>query len=592
MEKNSIPTWESHNTTINETFERDFRKYNSWPIEHKNELEGFGVAPNKIEEQFKKDIEFKNRTFAGYDKLKLELPKKYDELKNLLNKYKGSYFDFAKKQIENYKNKLQKNTSDELYKILNEKSINYDDFIRKDMFEINGSESNIEFKDSNYCDCSFYDHLSYTKILQIFLIIKILKILPKKPSTEFFLKYDFGIRLDIALDLIEKLENYRKEILQNQGTILIKIDNLFKSYFYFKYLDIPKFYIEKNILNGDYKDFSCFKEEILKNNSKSIELIKLLFINYHKNKEFIDELLKKYSEYNKSSIEFLFLLFFLSFDFSKLILGGNAVNYFNYNFNEYYYFKEDNIYAPKELFKHMSLLYDFSYKCYYTFPEDKKGYSYNSYIEWEQRLLKDLPHEYFKIKINNDIDNIDTNIDDVIKVLYEDYKNHKKMIEKDKLIQDLINKEESNNEQCKQYNSLIKNTKERINDLQDLSYQEIAQKIKDKNYFFLFKPENIENSNSNLYHDNLKMTIKFLYPFPANIFAELNCISFEENSFFRDYLEYYHDEDANDYIIYWGGKLNSLSDLSLESIDNNCANEIRNKINLLFKAFKTKYPSG
>ena len=44
------------------------------------------------------------------------------------------------------------------------------------------------------------------------------------------------------------------------------------------------------------------------------------------------------------------------------------------------------------------------------------------------------------------------------------------------------------------------------------------------------------------------MTIKFLYPFPANIFAEL---SFEENSFFRDYLEYYHDEDANDYIIYW-----------------------------------------
>lgn len=88
------------------------------------------------------------------------------------------------------------------------------------------------------------------------------------------------------------------------------------------------------------------------------------------------------------------------------------------------------------------------------------------------------------------------------------------------------------------------------------------------------------------------MTIKFLYPFPANIFAELNCISFEENSFFRDYLEYYHDEDANDYIIYWGGKLNSLSDLSLESIDNNCANEIRNKINLLFKAFKTKYPSG
>lgn len=32
MEKNSIPTWESYNTTINETFERDFRKYNSWML--------------------------------------------------------------------------------------------------------------------------------------------------------------------------------------------------------------------------------------------------------------------------------------------------------------------------------------------------------------------------------------------------------------------------------------------------------------------------------------------------------------------------------------------------------------------------------
>lgn len=67
-------------------------------------------------------------------------------------------------------------------------------------------------------------------------------------------------------------------------------------------------------------------------------------------------------------------------------------------------------------------------------------------------------------------------------------------------------------------------------------------------------------------------------------------ISFHNFSKFYEYTRYYYDEDVNEYRIYYGGKIDA--DLYLETIDYECANEIKQKIELLYNNLKRIIVSG
>ena len=72
----------------------------------------------------------------------------------------------------------------------------------------------------------------------------------------------------------------------------------------------------------------------------------------------------------------------------------------------------------------------------------------------------------------------------MIQILFNDAQINIKNNEKEKLAQDILDKDE-NFEERKEYKSLINSINEKYKNT-NLSYQEIKQKIKDKQYFGIF----------------------------------------------------------------------------------------------------------
>ena len=84
----------------------------------------------------------------------------------------------------------------------------------------------------------------------------------------------------------------------------------------------------------------------------------------------------------------------------------------------------------------------------------------------------------------NSIFDLNITIDDMIQILFNDNQIYKKDYEKEKLAQDILDKDE-NFEERKENKSLINSINEKYKNT-NLSYQQIKQKIKDKQIFYHF----------------------------------------------------------------------------------------------------------
>ena len=335
-----------------------------------------------------------------------------------------------------------------------------------------------------------YSKFPYTNYAKAKLIDYLYCNLYKRANlSEYEFKYDFGIRLDMVLDIIGKIENYYNDMIKNKDERFIlmkkiKPNRIYDIYYETEfYKHIPKFPIYYN-----YENYQDFKTAILNSNQSNvlmqIKIIIVLFFIYERDKNYLTN---KLNDNSKMIEKIFFIVYYISLN----------LRYFNFNV-EKELCKKENLKYFSEFYSYFCYLYNIIYPKDFK-DDDIKDIDYIKFINMSTKL------KYINREIGNyDKNEIDVNfkefingmilklklniqIDDIIKILYDDSKIHKKKEERNKLLQKYIISEEDDKD-IKAYKDLLEEIEKKYKNLNinNITFQELEQKIKDKKYFGMF----------------------------------------------------------------------------------------------------------
>ena len=290
---------------------------------------------NRIKNNYKKDIEvsqrllkdfisknkeeinsFESRKKIWLDKYRNNIPKFIKEYKKAIDDYENSYQCFKDKNNAIYRNKIRKYY--ESWKRIEQLLGNYS------TTEINNW---IEHKFGLYGDKeSFYDYscerwnyskFPYVNYAKAKLIDYLYRNLYEKRAnlSQYEYKFDFGIRLDMILDIIGKIEKYYNDMIKNKDERYILMKQIKPNCIYergyhkeYLYKNIPKFPIYHN--NDNYQDFR--KEVLVSKECNEIMLIKIiivLFFIYERNQDYLSD---KFNDNSNMIEKLFFIVYYLS----------------------------------------------------------------------------------------------------------------------------------------------------------------------------------------------------------------------------------------------------------------------------------------
>ena len=202
------------------------------------------------------------------------------------------------------------------------------------------------FYDGN-CQRWNYSKFPYTNYAKAKLIDYLYCNLYKRANlSEYEFKYDFGIRLDMVLDIIGKIENYYNDMIKNKDERFILMKKIKPNCIYDIYYE-TEFYkhIQKFPIYYNYENYQDFKTAILNSNKSNvlmqIKIIIVLFFIYERDKNYFTN---KLNDNSKMIEKIFFIVYYISLN----------LRYFNYN-------------VEKELCKKENLKYFsefYSYFCY------------------------------------------------------------------------------------------------------------------------------------------------------------------------------------------------------------------------------------